>query len=205
MWCAPGPAARQARLDVAMAQAQGSEHGIALARRLVEAAEAIRRGRMIDEEGGVLWIEEPIRADDFAGCAKVAREVATPIQIGENFMGPEQMAQALAAGACDVTVSNQYYYARLARSEKAEDKAIAALRNHRAGHRRKGHRLDPALRRQDPRWLAGHRQRLQGLRRHHHLHQGLRRQPLHIHQRQQRSRDRHLAGRKLPDVRHPSL
>jgi mandelate racemase len=64
-------------------------------------AEAIRRGRMIDDEGGVLWIEEPIRADDFAGCAKVAREVATPIQIGENFMGPEQMAQAIAAGSCD--------------------------------------------------------------------------------------------------------
>jgi mandelate racemase len=64
-------------------------------------AEAVRRGRMIDDEGGVLWIEEPIRADDFAGCAKVAREVATPIQIGENFMGPEQMAQAIAAGSCD--------------------------------------------------------------------------------------------------------
>ncbi len=64
-------------------------------------AEAIRRGRMIDEEGGVLWIEEPIRADDFEGCGKVADEVATPIQIGENFMGPEQMAQAIAAGCCD--------------------------------------------------------------------------------------------------------
>jgi mandelate racemase len=64
-------------------------------------AQAIRRGRMIDDEGGVCWIEEPVRADDFAGNAKVAREVATPIQIGENFMGPEQMAQALAAGACD--------------------------------------------------------------------------------------------------------
>jgi len=64
-------------------------------------AEAIRRGRMIDDEGGVYWIEEPVRADDFAGCGRVAREVATPIQIGENFMGPEQMAQALAAGACD--------------------------------------------------------------------------------------------------------
>jgi mandelate racemase len=64
-------------------------------------AEAIRRGRMIDEEGGVLWIEEPVRADDFAGTARLAREIATPIQIGENFMGPEQMAQALAAGACD--------------------------------------------------------------------------------------------------------
>ncbi len=64
-------------------------------------AEAVRRGRMIDDEGGVLWIEEPVRADDFAGCAKVARAVATPIQIGENFMGPEQMAQAIAAGCCD--------------------------------------------------------------------------------------------------------
>ena len=64
-------------------------------------AEAIRRGRMIDDEGGVYWIEEPVRADDFDGCAKVAREVRTPIQIGENFMGPEQMAQALAAGSCD--------------------------------------------------------------------------------------------------------
>src|SRR6185295_11556602 len=64
-------------------------------------AEAIRRGRMIDEEGGVEWIEEPVRADDFSGCARIAREVDTPIQIGENFMGPEQMAQALAAGASD--------------------------------------------------------------------------------------------------------
>jgi mandelate racemase len=64
-------------------------------------AEALLRGRMIDAEGGVLWIEEPVRADDFAGTARIARELATPVQIGENFMGPEQMAQALAAAACD--------------------------------------------------------------------------------------------------------
>jgi mandelate racemase len=64
-------------------------------------AEALARGRMIDDEGGVLWIEEPIRADDFSGCMKIKEEIRTPIQIGENFMGPEQMAQALAAGACD--------------------------------------------------------------------------------------------------------
>ena len=68
---------------------------------VLSVAEAIRRGRMIDEEGGVYWIEEPIRADDFAGAARITREVATPIQLGENFMGPEQMAQALAALACD--------------------------------------------------------------------------------------------------------
>ena len=64
-------------------------------------AEAIRRGHMIDEEGGVHWIEEPIRADDFAGCARMKDEIRTPIQIGENFMGPEQMAQALAVHASD--------------------------------------------------------------------------------------------------------
>jgi mandelate racemase len=64
-------------------------------------AEALKRGHMIDEEGGIYWIEEPVRADDFAGCSRLRRELRTPIQIGENFMGAEQMAQALAAGACD--------------------------------------------------------------------------------------------------------
>ena len=63
--------------------------------------EALKRGRLLDEEGGLCWIEEPIRADDFDGCARVARAVATPIQIGENFMGPEQMALALAARSSD--------------------------------------------------------------------------------------------------------
>ena len=64
-------------------------------------AEALKRSHLIDDEGGVDWIEEPIRADDFAGAARLTHEIATPIQLGENFMGPEQMAQALAAGACD--------------------------------------------------------------------------------------------------------
>src|SRR5262245_30371466 len=64
-------------------------------------AEAIRRGHLIDEEGGICWIEEPIRADDFSGCRSIKEQIRTPIQLGENFMGPEQMAQALAAGASD--------------------------------------------------------------------------------------------------------
>ena len=63
--------------------------------------DAILRGRMLDDEGGLTWIEEPTRADDFEGNARIAAELATPVQLGENFMGPEQMAQALAAGACD--------------------------------------------------------------------------------------------------------
>jgi len=62
--------------------------------------EALRRGRAIDA-GGIYWIEEPIRHDDFRGSASLARELATPVQIGENFSLPEQMAEALSANACD--------------------------------------------------------------------------------------------------------
>ena len=67
------------------------------------ATEAIRRGQALDGEG-VAWIEEPIRHDDYRGCARVAGEVATPIQIGENFSLPQQMAEAIAAGACDLVM-----------------------------------------------------------------------------------------------------
>ncbi len=63
--------------------------------------EALERGRMLDDEGGLHWIEEPTRADDFEGNGRIADALDTPVQIGENFMGPEQMAQALAAAACD--------------------------------------------------------------------------------------------------------
>jgi mandelate racemase len=63
-------------------------------------AEALRRGRALDGER-IYWIEEPIRHDDYAGAVVLARELATPIQIGENFSGPRAMAEALAASACD--------------------------------------------------------------------------------------------------------
>ncbi len=62
--------------------------------------EAIRRGQALDREG-VYWIEEPIRHDDYAGCARIAAALATPVQIGENFAGAPAMATALAADACD--------------------------------------------------------------------------------------------------------
>jgi mandelate racemase len=63
-------------------------------------AEALRRGRALDERG-VYWIEEPIRHDDYRGCAQLARELSTPIQVGENFSGTFAMDAALEAGACD--------------------------------------------------------------------------------------------------------
>jgi mandelate racemase len=63
-------------------------------------AEALRRGRALDGEG-LYWIEEPVRADDFAGAAQVAAALATPVQIGENFQSPFEVERALAAGASD--------------------------------------------------------------------------------------------------------
>lgn len=62
--------------------------------------EAIRRGRALDGEG-LYWIEEPVRADDFQGCARVAAELRTPVQIGENFSGVFEMKEALDANASD--------------------------------------------------------------------------------------------------------
>ena len=62
--------------------------------------EAIRRGQALDGEG-VYWIEEPTRHDDYAGCARIAAALTTPVQIGENFAGAPAMATALAADACD--------------------------------------------------------------------------------------------------------
>jgi mandelate racemase len=63
-------------------------------------AEALARGRALEQEG-VYWLEEPIRHDDYAGAARLARALKVPIQIGENFSEPHSMAAAIAAGACD--------------------------------------------------------------------------------------------------------
>jgi len=59
------------------------------------------RCRLLDEEGGLLWIEEPIAADNFSGLAKITETINTPISIGENFMGIEQMQDAIRNRCCD--------------------------------------------------------------------------------------------------------
>ena len=65
--------------------------------------EALERGRALDREN-VAWLEEPIRHDDYADCAALARALNTPIQIGENFSEPAAMQAALAAGAADLVM-----------------------------------------------------------------------------------------------------
>jgi mandelate racemase len=65
--------------------------------------EALRRGRALDREG-IAWLEEPIRHDDYAGAARLARELSLPIQLGENFSLVAGMRAALDADACDLVM-----------------------------------------------------------------------------------------------------
>jgi mandelate racemase len=62
--------------------------------------DAIERARAFDDEG-LYWIEEPTRADDFEGHARIAAAAKTPIQLGENWWGPNDMAKSIAARASD--------------------------------------------------------------------------------------------------------
>ncbi len=64
---------------------------------LLTAEEALARGHALDAEN-IYWLEEPIRHDDYAGAARLARELKTPIQIGENFSLAAGMAAAIEHG-----------------------------------------------------------------------------------------------------------
>ncbi len=66
-------------------------------------AEAVRRCHAIDEQG-LEWIEEPIVYDNLDGLARLAADLKTPLQIGENFYGPRDMHKALQKGACDLVM-----------------------------------------------------------------------------------------------------
>jgi mandelate racemase len=62
--------------------------------------DALHRCHALDEEG-LYWFEEPIAYDNIAGYARLARELKTPVQLGENFYGPRALNQAIQAGAGD--------------------------------------------------------------------------------------------------------
>jgi mandelate racemase len=65
--------------------------------------EAINRVRLLDGQG-LEWIEEPVRADDYEGSARVAAEARTPIQLGENGWGPADIDRLLRARASDLVM-----------------------------------------------------------------------------------------------------
>ena len=66
-------------------------------------ADALARCHAIDGHG-LAWIEEPVVYDDLDGYARLAADLATPVQIGENFYGPRDLHRALQAKACDLVM-----------------------------------------------------------------------------------------------------
>jgi mandelate racemase len=62
--------------------------------------EAIRRIHALAGED-LLWVEEPTRADDAAGHARIRAAVSTPIQLGESWWGLDEMTASITAGAGD--------------------------------------------------------------------------------------------------------
>jgi mandelate racemase len=67
--------------------------------------EAILRGRELEKEG-IYWLEEPIAHDDYVASAAIARELKVPVQIGENFNGPEGLLRAIGAQASDYIMAD---------------------------------------------------------------------------------------------------
>jgi mandelate racemase len=74
----------------------------------LDASEAMIRCEALDAEG-LEWIEEPVSADDFATCARISQAISTPIQIGENFNGTQEMRAAIAARAADLVMLDAQY------------------------------------------------------------------------------------------------
>lgn len=66
-------------------------------------AEALRRCRRLDELD-LLWIEEPVLQEDYAGAARVAESIRTPVQRGENWFGSSEMSLSLRAGESDIAM-----------------------------------------------------------------------------------------------------
>jgi len=66
-------------------------------------AEALQRCHLIDDHG-LAWIEEPIVYDNLDGYTRLAADLKTPLQIGENFYGPREMYKALQRNACDLVM-----------------------------------------------------------------------------------------------------
>jgi mandelate racemase len=62
--------------------------------------DALHRCHGLDDQG-LYWFEEPIAYDDFAGYARLTRELETPVMLGENFYGPRSLYTAIQAGAGD--------------------------------------------------------------------------------------------------------
>jgi mandelate racemase len=66
----------------------------------LDPAEACRRIERL-AEFDPCWVEEPVKAEDLEGHARVRAASSVPVQTGENWWFPRDMAKAITAGASD--------------------------------------------------------------------------------------------------------
>lgn len=62
--------------------------------------DAIRRCHALDDQA-LYWFEEPTTYNNLSAYVQLARELKTPLQLGENFYGPRELFRAITLGAGD--------------------------------------------------------------------------------------------------------
>jgi L-alanine-DL-glutamate epimerase-like enolase superfamily enzyme len=65
------------------------------------AKQAVRLGRQLEQEAGVVWFEEPVSSDDLAGLHRVRQQLSLDVAAGEYGYDEPYFARMLAAGAVD--------------------------------------------------------------------------------------------------------
>ena len=63
--------------------------------------QAVRMGRRMEADSGVVWFEEPVSSDDLAGLAHVREACGLDVAAGEYGYHPAYFAQMVDAGAVD--------------------------------------------------------------------------------------------------------
>ncbi|QIN83457.1 uroporphyrinogen decarboxylase [Rubrobacter tropicus] len=91
------------------------------------AEEALERGRRM-EEFGLYWYEEPTIPEDVAGHSRLAREMATPIAVGESLHSPHEFRRYVEEKALHVLqidpVTNGGITASLAALKTADEAGL---------------------------------------------------------------------------------
>ena len=97
----PDPAENRRRVQAVQSAVGGAMRIMADANQRFEPEDAILQARAL-EDLDLVWLEEPVLADDLAGCADVARRTRIPIATGENSYTRYEFAELLAKGAAAV-------------------------------------------------------------------------------------------------------
>jgi L-alanine-DL-glutamate epimerase-like enolase superfamily enzyme len=89
------------------------------------ADEALERGRRL-EQFGLYWYEEPTIPEDVAGHARLARELAVPIAIGESLHSPHEFRRYVDEKAVEIVQIDPVTNGGITASVRALEMANAA-------------------------------------------------------------------------------